>query len=228
SRGAVLTIVTNDALRETVESWGGRGFVLPDPLPDPPPERERFPLDPTKVNVAAVFSFYEDEPVDEMLAVASLPDDMHVWITGDSSRVSERQRASLSPRVTLTGFLSRASYDSLLSRCDAVIVLCTRPHTLLCGAYEAVAAHKPLVTSESDAMRHHFRKGVVWTGNSTAEIEAALRQVAARRDELAAEMREADREMRADWQRTCDRLLDDLSSGGVARADLPVPRWRRA
>lgn len=228
SRGAVLTIVTNDALRETVESWGGRGFVLPDPLPDPPPERERFPLDPTKVNVAAVFSFYEDEPVDEMLAVANLPDDMHVWITGDSSRVSERQRASLSPRVTLTGFLSRASYDSLLSRCDAVIVLCTRPHTLLCGAYEAVAAHKPLVTSESDAMRHHFRKGVVWTGNSTAEIEAALRQVAARRDELAAEMREADREMRADWQRTCDRLLDDLSSGGVARADLPVPRWRRA
>ncbi|MFM7144159.1 MAG: hypothetical protein ACKO2K_19830, partial [Alphaproteobacteria bacterium] len=60
------------------------------------------------------------------------------------------------------------------------------------------------------------------------EIEAALRQVAARRDELAAEMREADREMRADWQHTCDRLLDDLSSGGVARADLPLPRWRRA
>lgn len=228
SRGAVLTIVTNDALRETVESWGARGFVLPDPLPDPPPERERFPLDPSKVNVAAVFSFYEDEPVDEMLSVANLPADMHVWVTGDSSRVSERQRAALSPQVTLTGFLPRARYDSLLSRCDAVIALCTRPHTLLCGAYEAVAAHKPLVTSESKAMRHHFRKGVVWTGNSTTEIESALREVAARRSELAAEMSEADREMRGDWQRTCERLLDELGAGGVARTDLPVPRWRRA
>ena len=228
SRGAVSTIVTNDALRETVESWGGRGFVLPDPLPEIPPERERFPLDPAKVNVAAVFSFYEDEPVDEMLAVADLPEDMHVWVTGDSGRVPATKRAALSPRMTLTGFLSRASYDSLLSRCDAVVVLCTRPHTLLCGAYEAVAAHKPLVTSESAAMRRHFRKGVVWTGNSTNEIEAALREVAARRSELAREMREADGEMRADWQRTCDRLLDELARGGVARRDLPVPRWRRA
>lgn len=228
SRGAATTIVTNDALRETVESWGARGFVLPDPLPDLPPERERFPLDESKTNVAAVFSFYEDEPVDEMLAVAKLPPDMHVWVTGDSSRVPERRRAALSPQVTLTGFLSRAAYDSLLTRCDAVVVLCTRPHTLLCGAYEAVAAHKPLVTSESEAMRHHFRKGVVWTGNSTGEIEAALHEVVARRDELAAEMSEADREMRLDWQRTCDRLLDELARVGVGRSDLPVPRWRRS
>lgn len=228
SRGAVLTIVTNDALRETVESWGGKGFVLPDPLPDLPAPGDPFPLDPRRFNVAAVFSFYEDEPVDEMLAVSDLPGDMHVYVTGDSSRVSERQRSALSPRVTLTGFLTREHYDSLIALCDAVVVLCTRPHTLLCGAYEAVAAHKPLLTSHSDAMRNHFRKGVVYTGNSTAEIEAGLREVAARRGVLAAEMREADGEMRGAWQRTCDRLLDELERGGVARADLPTPRWGRA
>lgn len=223
SRRATVTIVTNQALCDTVRSWGGEGAILPDPLPVLDPRGEEFPLDRRRVNVAAIFSFYEDEPIEEMLAVRDLPAEMQVWVTGDSSRLPERLRAGLSPQVRLTGFLSRPAFESLLSRCDAVVVLCTRPHTLLCGAYEAVAAHKPLLTSHSEAMRGHFRAGVVYTGNSTAEIEQGLREVAAGRGELAAEMREADRNMRGEWRRTCGRVIDALARRGVARADLPAP-----
>src|SRR5262245_51952465 len=130
-RRATLTIVTNEALRKTVAYWGARAFVLPDPLPTPAHAPGWFPVDAGRFNVAAVFSFYEDEPIEEMLTLR-LPPGIRVYVTGDDRRVPQRLRAQLSPQVTLCGFLPRAEYDALLASCDAVLVLCTRPHTLLC------------------------------------------------------------------------------------------------
>lgn len=210
-RRAALTLVTNEGLCETVKAWGGRPYILPDPLPrlgGPAP----FPFASEGFNVSAVFSFYEDEPVDEFLAIRNLPSDMRIFVTGNSSRVPQQVRASLPEKITLTGFLSRQRYDALISQSQAAIVLCTRPHTMLCGAYEAAAAGKPLVTSESAAMRAAFNRGTVFVNNSTRDIEDGLRQVHARHAVLAAEMRDLAGEMRVDWRRRFDDCLEILAA----------------
>jgi glycosyltransferase involved in cell wall biosynthesis len=159
-----------------------------------------------------VFSFYEDEPIDEFLAVRRLPSDMQIFMTGDSSRVSRTVRSALPDAIRLTGFLSRQRYDALVEQCDAAIVLCTRPHTMLCGAYEAAAAGKPLVTSESDAMRAEFRRGTVFVANTTRAIEEGLREVRERHATLGCEMQELVAEMRVSWQRRFDECLQILAA----------------
>lgn len=215
-RRALLTLVTNEALRQRVQGWNTAAFVLPDPLPDLGDYGELFPIDRQRFNVAAVFSFYEDEPVEEMLAVHNLPADMHVYITGDHRRLRSGLRRGLSPQITLTGFVPRPSYESLLRQCDAVLVLCTKPHTLLCGAYEAVAAGKPLLTSESADMRAYFRAGTLFIANSTAAIEAGLCAMRARHAELAAEMCDLRAALQESWERMFAHCLEIIAAGTAA------------
>lgn len=201
ARRAALTLVTNAHLKGMVEAWGARAFVLEDALPEfrrtgPP----KIALDAAAFKIAAIFSFYEDEPIEEMLAVRDLPPDVRIYVTGDSSGVKSDRVARLSPQVTLTGFLSEADYASLLQECDAVIVLCTRPHTMLCGAYEAAAAGKPLITSNWPEMKSYFAKGTVFVDNSTASIEEACRLVRERRVALTREMDGLRVELQEDWK----------------------------
>ncbi|HYD46840.1 MAG TPA: glycosyltransferase [Terriglobales bacterium] len=205
---AAMTLVTNKALQKRVNQWGGRGFVLPDPLPQTAPAAARFPFDRRwQFNIAAVFSFYEDEPVDEMLSVRRLPADTRVYVTGDSNRVSRHLKRQLSQQVHLCGFVPRSQYDALLATCNAVICLCTRPHTLLCGAYEAVAAGKPLITSESEAMRQYFRSGTIFVDNSTAGIEHGIRMARLRHHELTTKMVQLREDLRREWNNTFNQCL---------------------
>ncbi len=215
-RRALLTLVTNDTLRGRVQDWNAAAFVLPDPLPELADRGEIFPLDRRCFNVAGVFSFYEDEPVAEMLGVHSLPRDMHIYITGDHRRLRPALWERLSPQVTLTGFLPRHVYEALVRQCDAVVVLCTKPHTLLCGAYEAVAAGKPLLTSESADMRAYFRAGTVFVANSTAAIEAGLCEIRARHATLAAEMCDLRVALQASWERTFAECMEIIAAGTAA------------
>lgn len=224
-RRAALNLVTNGTLRRQVEEWGGRGFVLPDPLPDASPPAAAFPLSPHHFNVAAVFSFYEDEPVTEMLSVRRLPPDVHVYVTGDASRVPGASRARISPQMTLCGFLPRAEYEALLWSCDAVLVLCTRPHTLLCGAYEAVAAGKPLITSESEDMRAYFRQGTIFVENTTAGIEEGIRRMRERKRELSHEMDLLRESLRNEWQETFRECLETIAGqSALQRNGAPTDR----
>ena len=210
SRRAVLTIVTNAHLAQVVESWGAAAFVLEDGLPQLQTHGPAFPLDPSTFNVAAVFSFYEDEPIESMLAVSDLPPSVRIYITGDS-RAWTSQAAAISAQMTLTGFLSEHDYASLLQQCDAVIVLCTRPHTMLCGAYEAAAAGKPLVTSDWPEMRAYFNQGTIFVGNSTRSIEDAIRLAYGKRQDLAREMCVLRDALQGAWREklaTCVALIE--------------------
>lgn len=209
-RRAALTLVTNEALQQQVQDWGGRAFVLPDPLPPMTRPAERFPLDRRQFNIAAIFSFYEDEPIDEMLAVRNLPSDVQIYITGDASRVSRQTRDRLSAQLTLCGFIPRAQYDALLWQCDAVIVLCTRPHTLLCGAYEAVAAGKPVMTSRSEAMQRYFRAGTVVVENTTQGIEDGIAMLRGRCSELTRAVIELRGQLEHEWRQTFARCLEAI------------------
>ncbi|MEB2283223.1 MAG: glycosyltransferase [Myxococcales bacterium] len=209
-RHSLMTIVTNEGLSDLVRKWGGEPFVLPDPLPRLDARGARFSFRPGQFNVAAIFSFYEDEPIDEVLAITKFPEDMDVWVTGDSRRVSGKTLARVSPRVKLTGFLDRRSYDALLQQADAAIVLCTRPHTMLCGAYEAAAQGLPLITSHSDAMEKVFRKGTIFVNNNTQDIERGLHQVRQRHGELARDMRQLSAELQGEWDIRFQQWQDEV------------------
>jgi glycosyltransferase involved in cell wall biosynthesis len=218
ARRAVLTLVTNEHLKSIVEAWGARALVLEDALPElRPAGSPDIALDAAAFNIVAIFSFYEDEPIEEMLAVRDLPPDVRIYVTGDSSGVKGDRVARLSPQVTLTGFLSEADYASLLHECDAVIVLCTRPHTMLCGAYEAAAAGKPLITSDWPEMGRYFSKGTLFVDNSTASIEEACKLVRERRGALTREMGDLRIELQEDWKQKFAACI------AIARADdLPL------
>lgn len=154
---ASLTIVTNQYLAKLVREAGGRPFVLPDPIPVMAPtavsrlEGER--------NVLVISSFAEDEPIAEVLEAArqlQLPD-VRLYVSGNPRKGTVDWTARAPSNVVFTGFIPSADYVNLLFSVDAVMVLTTADHCMLCGCYEAVAANKPLITSDKDDLREYFR-----------------------------------------------------------------------
>ena len=72
----------------------------------------------------------------------------------------------------------------------AMMDLTTLEDCLLCGAYEAVAAAKPLVISNTRALADYFGATVVLTENAPEPIAASIQRAYAQRDELAHMTRE--------------------------------------
>jgi len=156
---ADLTIVTNDQLRSTVESNGGKAIVMPDMLPEAPPTRAN-PLS-GRFNLAYICTYSKDEPYKEVVkAAANLPKDVHIHITGRyNGKIDEN---NVPENVKLLGFISDEQYWDLLSSVDVIIDLTLRENCLVCGAYEAVSKGKPLILSDTKALRNYFSKGCVY------------------------------------------------------------------
>lgn len=212
-RLADLTIVTNEFLAAQVRRSGGEAFVLQDKVPALT-EGTVDRLEGTR-NIVFVCSFDEDETVDEALEAASgLDPSWRMHITGNYRRHLARlpRLGDPPPTVRLTGFLSEAAYQTLLRTADAVLALTTHDHTLMCVAYEAVALGKPIVASDTAAMRSYFHRGFVFTENSPEGIGNALRDVIARRRELEAELVALRQELDLDWQCRFEGLRQRLYS----------------
>ncbi len=199
NRHADLTIVTNEVLKDLVSEWHGRGFVLQDKLPT---MNQAEPwLSRGLHNFTFVGTFSADEPVDNVVAAARLlPDDYIVHITGNTALAKPGLLGDAPPNVVFTGYLPESSYQGLLAASDAVLGLTTRPHTLLCCAYEAVALHRPLVLSDHEDLLAYFHRGVIPTDNSPASLAAAMREAAERRDELVAEAGMLAEDLSRDWK----------------------------
>jgi L-malate glycosyltransferase len=216
ARRADLTIVTNAFLGSVVERLGGRAFVLQDKFPDlGRPGRVALA---GRQNIAFICTYSPDEPVEEVLQAARrLPSDVVIYITG---RPPRKFRSRDIPRnVRLTGYLPEPRYAELLNSADLVLALTTRDHTLLCGAYEAVALGKPLVMSDQKALRDYFRRGVRFTANDShslaASIEAALNALDGLQDQVA----ELKQELSDEWGarfRNLEALLVEQDSARKA------------
>jgi glycosyltransferase involved in cell wall biosynthesis len=170
-RAADVCLVSNAGLQRTVEGVGARAFVLPDKVPD---------LAPTAAPRAArsrrqavfVCSYAKDEPYLEVMEAARvLGSEVTIHVTGDHRRV---QHLPAESPVHLTGFLPEADYVALLSTADVIVDLTFIEDCLVCGAYEAVALGKPLVTSDTAALREYFRMGTVYTRHDPQSLAAAI------------------------------------------------------
>lgn len=168
-RNTPLTIVTNESLSRYVSSIGGRAAILPDPLPDLG-NVETPSSKPRGFNIAFICSWADDEPYGQVInASRHLNDNVSVYITGRSNG-RERPYEPIPDNVILTGYLADEQFTSLLHRSDLIVDLTTRDDCLVCGAYEAVSVGRPLLLSDTRALREYFNKGAVYTNNTVKDI----------------------------------------------------------
>ena len=66
-----------------------------------------------------------------------------------------------------------------MSGADAVVVLTTREDTLLSGAWEALALGRPLIVSDTKALRQTFGDGVTYVAPHAGAITDAVQRTLA-------------------------------------------------
>jgi glycosyltransferase involved in cell wall biosynthesis len=192
---AALVIVTTAAFAEIVRSRGGRPFVLMDPLPGEMfAAAERFAATGDgEPSIVCITTWAKDEPIEALLAVAPLlPESWRLKFTG---RPPDRIRQMPLPKnVRLTGFLSDADYLKLVLGASCIVDLTTREDCLVCGAYEAIAARRPIVLSDTAALRNAFGEVAQFTRNDPQSIATAIKAAMQHGDVLAQQCRDfADR-----------------------------------
>lgn len=176
-RNASLTIVTNQYLADIVTSLGGRPFVLPDKLPDISCNKSRQLRG--KLNILLISSFGIDEPIVESIeAMRLLDEDSVMYITGNYKKLDPEIVKSIPGNVTFTGFVPVEEYEQLLCSADIIMALTTAEYCMLCGCYEALAAEKPLITSDKKVLREYF-SDAYFTDNTSAGIANAIKGVSA-------------------------------------------------
>lgn len=204
SRRAICTIVTNDYLRDMVESWGAPALILAD-VPTEFRYRE-YPLD-TPFNIVMVSSFSYDEPRRRVFEVARRLPDVHFYITGNLKLARPDELESAPPNVHFTGFLPFEDYYGLLAAADAVLVLTTEDHTLQWGACEAVSLNKPVITSDWPFLKSYFYKGTIHVDNSVEGIYQGVLQMQQEHDRLEREVRELHLERQHEWEQKRAELM---------------------
>lgn len=174
-RCADLTIVTNQNLAKIILKNKGNAFVLPDRLPFP--LVTEFKRKEMKYQVVVINTFGKDEPYREIFKIAQkLPIDIKLYMSGNKKNISADLIKENEKYIHFTGFLSELEYWNLLASADLIIDLTYREDCLVCGAYEAVALAKPLILSNTKALKLYFYKGVIFTSNNP---EGILRSVVA-------------------------------------------------
>lgn len=213
---ADLTIVTNDYLRSYINSFSGRAAVLPDKLP----ALETVEKKPLKglINYVFVATFSEDEPIEEMIAAASVIDESkHIYITGNYRKYKNiaNLQSTLPENVTLTGFISEEEYRSLLSSADVIIVITTQEHTLTCGAYEAVALEKPMILGNTNTIKSYFSMGALYTSVSPDDLAAKINEAGENTARLQAEVKKLKALLETSWKLEFDTVKNIIREVAV-------------
>jgi glycosyltransferase involved in cell wall biosynthesis len=186
---AKIVIVSNDKLKDYVESRGGVAFVVPDPVPEISCSQIKW-LSKDDFNIVYVCSWAEDEPYEEVIQMAAdLKPSIKIHMTGNSKGRESRSGIELPENVILTGFLSNTDYDALLCSCDAVMVLTKREDCLVCGAYEAVAVGKPMILSDTTALKAFFYDGSVYADNTISGLQESIISLMQQYDKLSVDVR---------------------------------------
>lgn len=188
NRAAEFVIVTNESHAHHVRTLGGKAFVCPDPLPDLSEHWDQGVAIPRKVFF--ICSFDIDEPYLEVFHAAEIltPEGFRFFVSGNYRKRGITQNDFR--HVELLGFVPETEFYCHLFSSQLVVDLTENDNCLVCGAYEALEAGKPLVLSRKKALEEYFTGGTVFTDNRAAEIAAAVRVAYANKLRLAEESRQ--------------------------------------
>jgi glycosyltransferase involved in cell wall biosynthesis len=178
-RKANFVIVTNEALAAQVTVIGGNALILPDPIPlitaPSSSSNTLFPL--REPSVLFICSWASDEPYCEILAAAKNLNHVNFYITGKSKGKEKECNNNLGENVILTGYVSAHDFHKLLHDANIIVDLTTRENCLVCGAYEAISVRKPLILSDTLALRQYFGDFAFFVNNSADSILMAIKNI---------------------------------------------------
>lgn len=209
-RRAYMTIVTNDYLSQYVKSKMGNPFILPDPIP----VFSRHSLIKMKgiKNVVYICMFSQDEPYEEVVKSANYIDSNNfIYITGKYNK--KKMPKSVPHNIVFTGFIPDDEYISLIFSADVVVDLTYREHCLVCGAYEAIAAEKPLVLSDKHALKNYFSNSALYTDNTAIDIAVKIREAIEKESLLKDQVKKFKNHNLSEWRKRKEKieiLLNDL------------------
>ena len=127
-----------------------------------------------KINILFICTFAEDEPVAEVIKAAQLIEKEYViYFTGNYSNSGWTQSAMPS-NIRLLGYIAEEEYECMLGSVDIVMTLTSQANCLVCGAYEGLAAAKPLILSDHKALREYFSAGSVFVENHSDSIASGI------------------------------------------------------
>lgn len=197
-RNADMTFVTNAHLKSHVERNAGHAFILPDPIPDLPKGGKKTLKGSN--NLLFICSFGSDEPYQAVFEASKhINSNTVIYVTGDCRKI-RIEKNTLPENLILTGYLPESDYIEMLNSVDATIDLTDRENCLVCGAYESLAVEKPLVLSNTKALREYFSMGAVYTDNTAESIRNAIYEVIARKDELRDKIKELKNVRTREWE----------------------------
>jgi glycosyltransferase involved in cell wall biosynthesis len=185
NRRVSLVIVTNEVQATKLRTQGAWSFVCPDPLPRLPEPIAASAVTVPAKSVFLICSFDADEPWAQVFAAfgeLAARGGFTLFVSGNFRKAN--LNPSGLPGVHLLGFVPEADYYGYLRACDLVIDLTTLEDCLVCGAYEAIAAGKPLITSGSAALRSYFAEAAVYTAHDPLSIARCVEQAFAERQLL--------------------------------------------
>lgn len=172
-RNAKLIIVTNSNLALYVKEQGGRPFVLPDPFPIF--KNYQFINLKGKKNIFYICTFSSDEPYLEVFTAAEhLDKNIYIYVSGNYKKKNLPKK--LPQNLILTGYIPDSEFVNYLYSADIIVDLTYREDCLVCGAYEAVAAEKPLILSNKVALKDYFAEGALYTDNTNLDIAAKINE----------------------------------------------------
>ena len=198
NRTAELVIVTNENHAQFIRGLKGNAFICPDPLPD----LAKFSglVEIIHKKVFLICSYDIDEPFQEVFKAAEI-----LVSKGFRFSVSGNYRkAGISPldyrHVNLLGFVTEEEFYMHLFSSELVVDLTNNEDCLVCGAYEALAAEKPLILSKKRVLLEYFTGGTVFTENQATQIAEAVQKAYSVRRQLVEDAKHWKIQARKDMQ----------------------------
>jgi glycosyltransferase involved in cell wall biosynthesis len=212
NRNADYVIVTNEALAEFVRSLGGRAVVLPDPLPEIEVDKNVVSpwADVPQLSVMVICSWASDEPYTEIIGAAALLPNVTFYITGNSKGRELEYGSAIPSNLVLTGYIDENDYHVLLRSVAVIVDLTTRENCLVCGAYEAISVGKPLILSDTQALRAYFENEAVFVQNKSSDIAVEVEKMFVSYPDIAEKARVNSVEVEERWRKLYQKFYQQI------------------
>lgn len=211
-RRADFTIVTNRFLAEKVVQLGGRPLVLADPVPAVAPAAARTLASDEPLRLLVIATYAKDEPIAEILEAArAVQGQIEFHFTGNFRKLPESVLASVPSNVKFLGFLAEPDYWEHMRNAHAVLDFTLMEDCLVCGAYEAVAVGRPMLLSDTRALKDYFRLGALYSPAEPGAIAAAARRLRTEYDQLNEQIVELRTLLQTEWSAQAAAVVAQLT-----------------